>query len=52
MPTDFSTGLPSSSGRVIGTEHVGTALLELAALDSEKFLPGVEPLLALGKGLA
>ncbi|MFT6160851.1 MAG: hypothetical protein ACJAZO_003712 [Myxococcota bacterium] len=46
-PVNFRTGDPSSSGDVIGTEHVGTALLKLGGVDPERFLPGVQPLDAL-----
>ena len=46
---DFQTGQLSSSGDTIGTEHVGTALLQLGGLDPEKHLPGVQPLSGLLK---
>ena len=46
-PVNFSTGEASSSGDVIGTEHVGTALLKLGGVDPERFLPGIQPLDAL-----
>lgn len=44
---DFRTGLYSGSGDVIGTEHVGTALLKLGNVDPDQYLPGVQPLDAL-----
>lgn len=47
LSTDLETGQPSASGATIGTEHVGTALLELGGLDPEKHLPGVQPLTAV-----
>jgi hypothetical protein len=46
-PVDLETGLPSSSGTVIGCEHVGAALLELGGLDSAVHRPDVQPLSAL-----
>ncbi|MCO4744517.1 MAG: DUF1501 domain-containing protein [Proteobacteria bacterium] len=46
-PCDFATGLPSTSGDIIGTEHVGTALLKLGGVDHDRFLQGVQPLDAL-----
>lgn len=45
--TDFQTGLPSASGEAIGSEHVGTALLELGQVDPERYLPGVPSLKAM-----
>ncbi len=42
--SDLDTGLPLEGGETIGTEHVGTALLELGEVDSGLFLPGVPPL--------
>jgi hypothetical protein len=47
MPIDLSTGKPDANGVVVGTEHVGTALLRLGEVDSEQWLPGVEPLTAI-----
>lgn len=41
QPIDLQTGLPSSSGDMLGCEHVGLALLELGGLDPAKALPGV-----------
>jgi hypothetical protein len=46
-PVDFATGRASAGGDVIGTEHVGTALLKLGGLDPEDYLPGVRPLDAI-----
>jgi len=46
-PVDFTTGRASASGDVIGTEHVGTALLKLGGVDPGRFLPGIQPLDAL-----
>lgn len=43
----FATGQASPSGDVIGTEHVGTALLKLGGVNPENYLPGVQPLNAL-----
>ena len=45
-PIDFQTGRYASSGSLVGTENVGTALLELGGVDPERFLPGVQPLRA------
>jgi len=50
LPCDFETGQTNSSGAMLGTEHVGTALLQLGGLDPEKHLPGVQPLTGLIKG--
>ena len=53
LPTDLSTGLPADGGDILGTENLGTALLELGGVDSEQFLPGVqrlEAVLAKGRG--
>ena len=49
LPCDFETGQTSSTGEIIGTEHVGTALLKLGGLDPEDHLPGVQPLTGLIK---
>lgn len=46
-PVSFETGAPDASGEIIGTENVGTALLQLGSLDPEKHLPGVRPLTGL-----
>jgi len=43
-PVDLATGQVRDGGTTLGTEHIGTALLTLGGLDSEKHLPGVEPL--------
>lgn len=50
QPIDLSTGLASDGGLMLGCENVGTALLRLGGLDSERFLPGVDPLTALIRG--
>lgn len=47
VPIDFGTGQPSSSGDLLGSEHLGTALLELGGLDPARHLPGVQVLDAL-----
>jgi uncharacterized protein (DUF1501 family) len=47
MPTDFATGAPSSSGDILGTEHVGCTLLQLAGIDPGKWLPGIPTVPAL-----
>jgi len=44
MPTNLDTGLEEEGGETIGTEHVGTALLQLGEVDPEQFLPGVPAL--------
>lgn len=44
---DHATGLPSSSGDILGCESVGSALLRLGGVDAEEFLQGVQPLSAL-----
>jgi uncharacterized protein (DUF1501 family) len=44
MPTDFSTGKASSSGDIIGSEHLGTAILKIAGVDPANYLPGVQVL--------
>ena len=46
-PISLEDGQPSSSGLILGSEHVGTALLKLGNVDPGRFLPGVEPLNAL-----
>ncbi len=47
LPVNFSTGLPSDSGDILGTENLGTALLQLGGIDSESVLPGIQPFEAL-----
>ncbi|MCB9746141.1 MAG: DUF1501 domain-containing protein [Alphaproteobacteria bacterium] len=47
LPVDFETGQRSDSGDIIGTENVGTALLQLGGLDPENHLPGIQPLTGL-----
>lgn len=47
LPTDFQTGEPSSSGDVMGTEHVGCTLIKLAGLNPDRWLPGVATVPAL-----
>lgn len=44
MPIDFGTGLPDEAGDVPACENVGCALLELAGIDPESHLPGVQVL--------
>lgn len=44
---DYDSGQISASGKPIGCENVGTALLQLGGLDPERYLPGVEPLRGL-----
>jgi hypothetical protein len=39
---DFSTGKPSSSGSMLGSENLGAALLTMAGLDPNQHLNGVE----------
>ena len=47
MPIDFQTGQSDPGGKMLGTENLGVALLKLGGLDTDKFLPGIEPLNAL-----
>lgn len=47
LPIDFSTGLASDTGDMLGTENLGCALLELGGLDPADFLPGIQPLRAI-----
>jgi hypothetical protein len=47
LPTDPSTGAPSESGFVIGTEHVGCTLLQLAGINPDRWLQGVATVPAL-----
>lgn len=47
MKVDLATGLPSSSGTLLGCEHFGLALLRLGGLDPAKVLPGVDVFEAL-----
>jgi hypothetical protein len=46
-PISLETGLSNSSGTVLGSEHVGTALLRLGNVDPNRFLPGVDSLTGL-----
>ena len=46
-PISFSTGEAKDTGELLGSENLGTALLKLANLDPEEFLPGVQPFDAL-----
>jgi len=43
LPVDFESGLSTSNGTgtMLGTEHLGTALLKLGGLDPELILPGI-----------
>lgn len=47
MPISFTSGEARDTGQLLGSEHVGTALLKLAGLDPEQFLPGVQSFDAL-----
>ncbi len=47
VPIDFATGLPSASGDMLGSEHLGTALLTLGGLDPQEHLPDVQVLESL-----
>lgn len=47
LPVDFSTGRESSSGDMLGSEHLGAALLALAGLDPQQHLPDVQTFEAL-----
>lgn len=47
LPVSFSTGEAKDTGTVLGSENVGTALLKLAGLDPERYLPGIQPFEAL-----
>jgi len=49
VPVDFESGRISDNGQMLGTEHVGVALLKLGGLDPEKFLPGIQPFNAIIK---
>ena len=49
LPIDLQTGRQSDSGQMLGSDNLGVALLKLGGLDSEKILPGIEPLEALIK---
>ena len=44
---DFATGQPSDTGDILGSEHVGAALLKIAGIDPGEFLPGVQAFDAL-----
>lgn len=47
-PVDLATGrADSGAGDVLGCEHIGVSLLELAGIDPELYLPGVPGLDAL-----
>lgn len=46
-PVSFQTGLASGTGEMLNCEHVGTALIKLGGLDSNRFLPGVQSFDAL-----
>jgi len=47
VPIDFATGRPSAAGDMLGTEHLGAALLRLGGVDPATSLPGVQVLRAL-----
>ena len=47
LPVDFETGQASSNGTMLGTEHLGVALLKLGGLDPEQILPGIQPFNAI-----
>jgi len=47
VPIDHASGLPSSSGDLLGCESVGAALLRIGGVDADAFLQGVQPLGAL-----
>lgn len=47
LPIDFATGKPSSSGDMLGCEHLGAALLKIGGLDPQQHLPDVQSLDAL-----
>ena len=47
LPIDFQTGMAAPSGKMLGTENLGTALLQLGGLDPNQYLPGIQPLSAL-----
>jgi uncharacterized protein (DUF1501 family) len=42
VPVDLATGQASSSGIMLGTEHLGMAILKLGGLNPEELLPGIE----------
>ena len=46
-PISLATGKPDSAGTVLGSEHVGTALLQLGNVDPERYLPRVDILTGL-----
>jgi hypothetical protein len=50
-PIDLSTGMASAGGTMLGCEHVGLSLLKLGGLDPSQFLPGVDSLDSLVRGL-
>ena len=47
LPIDFQTGMAAPSGKMLGTQNLGTALLERGGLDPHQYLPGIQPLSAL-----
>jgi uncharacterized protein (DUF1501 family) len=47
LPIDFNSGALDSNGTMLGTENLGTAILKLGGLDSEKILPGIQPFEAI-----
>jgi hypothetical protein len=44
---DFRTGLASDTGDVLGSEHLGAALLKLGGVNPADVLPGVQSFDAL-----
>ena len=52
MPIDLGTGEVAPGGTMLGCEHVGTALLKIGGLDPSQFLPGVDSLDSLVRGLS
>ena len=51
MPIDLKTGKESPGGAMLGAEHVGLGLLKIGGLDPTHFLPGVETLDAMVRGV-
>jgi hypothetical protein len=47
LPIDFASGRASESGDILGCESVGAALLKLAGMDPQAWLPDVQVLEAL-----
>jgi hypothetical protein len=47
LPVNFDTGMADPNGDILGSEHLGAALLQLGGVDPGTVLPGIQPFKAL-----